>query len=205
MELYLFFLLVATATAFSPGPGVVMTLSNALRGGWRETAGGILGIAAGALLVAVLSATGLGVLLMTSAAAFTVLKVIGAIYLCYLGIKLWRSPSLPIRVEGAERTVVRPGRRFVEAMMLQVTNPKVLLFFLSVFPQFIDDRSAYLERFLLLSLTYALVVMVVHTVYAGFAMRARHWLLSERGGRLVNRTAGGLLVFFGGVLATAHR
>jgi homoserine/homoserine lactone efflux protein len=78
VHLYLLFLFMAAATVLSPGPGVVMTLTNALRYGLRGTFGGILGIAVGALVVAATSATSLGVLLATSALAFTVLKLLGA-------------------------------------------------------------------------------------------------------------------------------
>lgn len=94
LKLYPLFLMMATVTVLSPGPGVVMTLTNTLRYGLRRTFGGILGIAAGALFVAGLSATGLGILLSTSAAAFTAMKLLGAAYLLYLGIRLWRSPAL---------------------------------------------------------------------------------------------------------------
>src|SRR5688572_23458725 len=93
MKLYSLFLLMAAATVLSPGPGVVMTLTNSLRYGMKGTFGGILGIAFGALVVAAISATSLGMLLATSSVAFTVLKFIGAAYLVYLGIKLWRAPA----------------------------------------------------------------------------------------------------------------
>lgn len=204
MQLYLLFLLMATATVLSPGPGVVMTLSNALRSGRRGTVGGILGIAAGALVVAVISATSLGVLLATSAQAFTVLKFVGAAYLVYLGIRLWRSPVLNLSLE-TDPSADRFGRRFIEGITIQLTNPKVVLFFLSIFPQFIDPTAAYGVQFAVLSLTYAGIVVAVHLVYALFAKRARRWLVSERGGRIMNRTAGTTFLFFGGVLATAHR
>lgn len=94
MQLYAMFFFMATLTVLTPGPGVVMTLTNTLRYGLRRAAGGILGIAAGTLLVATLSATGLGILLATSAVAFTLMKLLGAAYLIYLGLRLWHSPAL---------------------------------------------------------------------------------------------------------------
>lgn len=204
MNLYALFLLMASATVLSPGPGVVMTLSNALRSGRRGTLGGILGIAAGALVVAAISATGLGVLLATSAKAFTVLKFIGAGYLVYLGIRFWRAPALNLALT-TDHESDRFARRFAEGVTMQLTNPKVVLFFLSIFPQFIDPDLNYLTQFTVLSLTYALIVVAVHVLYALFARRGRRWLLSERGGRIMNRTAGTTFLFFGGVLATAQR
>lgn len=204
MTLYFLFLLMASATVLSPGPGVVMTLSNALRAGRRGTLGGILGIAVGALVVAGVSATSLGVLLATSAKAFTLLKFVGAAYLVYLGIRLWRAPALNLSLSPDHQSD-RFAKRFTEGVTIQLTNPKVVLFFLSIFPQFIDPELSYLTQFILLSVTYALIVVVVHLLYALFARRGRRWLLSERGGRVMNRTAGTMFLFFGGVLATAHR
>ena len=203
ITLYPVFLLVAATTVLSPGPGVVMTLTNALRHGFRGTFGGILGISAGAFAVATLSATGLGVLLATSAAAFTVMKYVGATYLVYLGIRLWRSPAVPI-VPGPAAPAGF-GRRFLEGLSLQLTNPKAIFFFLSVFPQFLDHTRPMAPQFAVLVLTYSTLVVVIHSGYALSAQRARSWLGSERGGRTMNRFGGATFVFFGAALATAKR
>ena len=203
MKLYTLFIVMAFATVLSPGPGVVMTLTNALRYGMRGTLGGILGIATGAFVVAAISATSLGVLLATSAMAFTVLKFIGAAYLVYLGIRLLRAPPFDFQAQNAHAASF--GRRFVEGISLQLTNPKAIFFFLSVFPQFIDQHADYATQFLTLVLTYSALVVIIHCLYALFARRARHWLTSERGGRAVNRSAGLTFVCFGIALAAAKR
>lgn len=203
MRLYSLFLLMAAATVFSPGPGVVMTLTNTLRYGVRGTLGGILGIAVGALVVAAISATSLGVLLAASALAFTALKFIGAGYLVYLGIRLWHAPAVKFAAGSAKKAGF--GRRFLEGLSLQLTNPKAIFFFLSVFPQFIDAEKNYPVQFAMLVLTYSLLVVGIHCAYASFAERAQGWLTSERGGRAVNRAAGATFVFFGAALATAKR
>lgn len=111
MKLYAAFLLTDTATVFSPGPGVVMTLTNALRYGIRGTFGGILGTAVWALVVAAISATSLGVLLAASAVAFTILKFVGAGYLIYLGIGLWSAPPFRFAEQPAHEASL--GRRFL--------------------------------------------------------------------------------------------
>ena len=203
MHLYLLFLLMAAATVASPGPGVVMTLTNALRYGLRGTFGGILGIAFGALVVAAISATSLGVLLATSAQAFTLLKLIGAAYLVYLGIRLWRAPPFDFSARTAHSASF--ARRFVEGLSLQLTNPKAVFFFLSIFPQFIDPARDYALQFATLVLTYSTLVVCIHCAYALFARRAKSWLTSPRGGRIVNRTAGVTFVGFGAALASASR
>ena len=203
MNLYLLFLTVATLTVLSPGPGVLMTLTNALRYGLRGTISGILGIAFGALLVAGISATTLGAVLAASALAFTVLKLAGAAYLIYLGARLWRSPPVPVASEQAHQASFK--RRFLEGLSLQLTNPKAIFFFLSVFPQFIEGEAGFVRQFALLVLTYAALVVVIHTGYALFAHQARAWLTSERGGRTVNRLGGATFMCFGVALTFARK
>ena len=203
MKLYALFLLVATATVFSPGPGVVMTLTNALRYGMRGTVGGILGIAFGALVVAAVSATSAGVVLGASTLAFTVLKLIGAAYLVYLGIRLWRAPPFTFAEQSVHQASI--GKRFFEGLSLQLTNPKAIFFFLSVFPQFIDPERSYPIQFAALVLTYSCLVIVIHCIYAVFAKRARGWLTSERGGRATNKAGAAVFMCFGAALATATR
>lgn len=203
MHLYLLFLVVAAVTVLSPGPGVVMTLTNALRYGVRSTFGGILGIAFGALIVAAISATSVGVLLTTSAVAFTILKFVGAAYLIYLGIKLWRSPGISVIEQPAQDTSF--SKHFIEGLSLQLTNPKAVFFFISIFPQFIDLQSNYSVQFSILVATYIALVLGIHSIYALFAKRAKQWFTSERGGRALNKVASATFVAFGVALASAQK
>lgn len=203
VKLYPLFLLMAIATVLSPGPGVVMTLTNSLRHGLRGTFGGILGIAFGALVVAAISATSLGVVLATSALAFTVLKFIGAAYLIYLGVRAWRAPAFKFTEQIIHEASF--ARRFLEGLSLQLTNPKAIFFFLSVFPQFIDPSMHYAAQFSALVLTYSSLVVVIHCTYAFFAQHTKSWLTSEKGSRTVSKAAGATFVFFGAALAMAKR
>jgi len=194
MAHYFLFLLVAMAAVLSPGPGVLLTMTNAIRYGVSGAIGGIFGLAFGIIIVAGVSATGLGLLLATSSAAFGAMKYIGAIYLIYLGVKLWHSPAVKIEMQYDERM----GRKlqFVEGMTLQFTNPKVLFFFISIFPQFIGS-SDYIDQFMLFVITYSSLVVVIHFLYANLAKSAHRWFSSERGGRTLNRFGGGAFIFFG--------
>ena len=203
MELYPLFLLMAAATVCSPGPGVVMTLTNSIRYGGRGTLGGILGISFGALIVAAISATSLGILLAASALAFTVLKYIGAAYLIYLGIRLWRAPAMEIEEIPVREAGFR--QRFLEGLSLQLTNPKAIFFFLSVFPQFIEPSQDYMSQFAVLVLTYSTLVVVIHGTYALGARRAKSWFASKKGGKIVNKVGGATFIFFGAALTTAKR
>lgn len=106
MNSYGLFLVFATLTILSPGPGVLLTLSNAARHGWTGAVPGILGIALGASIVAAISATSVGLLLSASAHAFTALKYAGAAYLLYLGYKSWRSDRFSALLETPPQAAV---------------------------------------------------------------------------------------------------
>jgi threonine/homoserine/homoserine lactone efflux protein len=203
MENYLLFLLIAIITVLSPGPGVVLTLTNTIRYGTKGAIGGILGIAFGTFIVAGVSATSLGILLMTSSVAFTIMKFVGAAYLIYLGIKLWRAPS--VRIELKNENSKNRKLQFLEGLTLQLTNPKAVFFFMSIFPQFIDFTMGYKVQFIILVVTYSSLVVSIHLFYSLLAKSARGWLSSEKGGRIVNRFSGGTFMCFGVGLATASK
>jgi len=203
MKLYPLFFFMTALTVLTPGPGVLMTLTNSLRYGKKETFGGILGISFGAMMVAAISATGLGVVLAASVLAFTTLKVIGALYLVYLGIRLWRAPAFRFDQQPPHEAGV--SRRFVEGLSLQLTNPKVGFFFLAVFPQFIDHSRDFSTQFTVQVLTYSSLVVVIHCLYALSVQKVRRWLTPEKGGRLINKLGGATFVCFGAALAATKR
>lgn len=201
MKLYFLFLLMAATTVACPGPGVVMTLTNSLRYGMRGTLGGILGIAAGNLVVATVSATSLGALLAASPQAFIFIKYTGAAYLLYLGIRLWMVQSFRLEVLATHE--VSFGKRFFEGLSLAVTNPSSIFFFLSVFPQFIDPDLSYPVQFTSMVLTFSSLIVIIHWVYAMSARLAKGWFTSGNGGLALNRVAGFTFIMFSAVLATA--
>ncbi|MEF9943370.1 MAG: LysE family transporter [Burkholderiaceae bacterium] len=206
MKLYPLFLLVAALTVLSPGPGVLMTLTNSLRFGLKGSIGGIVGIASGNALVALISATGLGVLLAHSASAFALIKYLGAAYLVFMGIKLWRAKPFVFDLAlAAQHSRADHGRRFLTGLSLALSNPQSIFFFLSVFPQFIEPGANHGLQFALLVGTFGALVIVIHCGYALVAQHARRWLTSPQAGRAVNRVGGTTFIAFGGLLATASR
>ena len=203
MENYLLFLLVAAITILSPGPGVVLTLSNAIQYGIAGSIGGILGIALGTFIVAGISATGLGIILATSTLAFSILKYIGAAYLIYLGVKLWRSPK--IHINTLPNSPQKKSLRLFEGLALQVTNPKAVFFFMSIFPQFINFASNNIEQFITLVITYSSLVIIIHLFYAYLAVAAKTWITSDKGACLVNKLGGATFMLFFFFFSTSNK
>lgn len=181
----LFVVLAGTAIA-TPGPGVVLTLSNALRHGYRPALAGIAGIATGSTLIAALSATGLGLLLIASPRTFTALKYAGALYLVWLGWKLWRAP--PITHDSTASAGQGYGLRYREAVVMQLGNPQAIAFFLALFPRFLEGVDSPTTKFAVLVLSYGLLLVLIHSAYALAAAQVRHHLEGE-GAHWVNRVA----------------
>lgn len=203
MENYLIYVGVAMATILLPGPAVMLTLNNSIQRGLLKSFAGILGIALAILLVALISATSLGIVLASSAMAFNIIKISGAVYLIYLGIKMLRSKvTNNTLVRGQEYSYLKC---FMEGFLVSVSNPKAVIFFMSIFPQFIDLTQEYTPQFILLAITFSFLVIVIHTIYATFASLAKSKLSSRKGSSILNKISGGVFVSFGIGLAASSK
>lgn len=195
---WLLFCGVALLVTFSPGPGVLLAISNSFAVGARHTAFSSLGNAAGLFIVSGLATAGMGALLTVSASAFLVVKLVGAGYLVYLGVKQWR--SVPLQLHAAARSPDQPhtaGRLFLQGMGVAVTNPKAILFFTALFPQFLTPGPSLMLQTLLLTATFTVLALVSHAVYVGLFRSLRRFLTEARHLRLFNRISGGLFVLLG--------
>ncbi|WP_375054951.1 LysE family translocator [Zobellella sp. DQSA1] len=203
MDNYIIYVGVAMATILLPGPAVMLTINNSIQRGLSKSLAGIFGIALAILLVAMVSATSLGIILASSVMAFTVVKVIGAVYLIYLGIKMWRVNE----VGGAryDHQEVSFFKCFSEGFLVSASNPKAVVFFMSIFPQFINLSQEYKPQFILLSLTFSMLVIIIHVAYALFSSFARKKLSSKKGNMILNKISGGVFVGFGVGLAASSR
>src|ERR1700730_3976356 len=153
---WLLFLAMATALSLSPGPAVFYVVSQGVRGGLRNTLPAAAGILTANGIYFALSATSLGAIIAASARFFTIAKWIGAAYLIFLGIKALRSAnsmhSVAFDVDSAGKERGRRGV-YLGALTLQLANPKALLFFLALLPQFIDPTISVVPQMLILAAT----------------------------------------------------
>lgn len=194
---WLLFCGAALLATFSPGPGVLLALSNSVAVGPRHAMFSSLGNAAGLFVVSGAATAGMGALLAVSASAFLVVKIVGAGYLIHLGIKQWRSAPLRLDASPSAHRPTTPGRLFLQGMGVAVTNPKAILFFTALFPQFLAPGQSMLLQTLLLTATFTVLALLSHAVYVGLFRTLRRFLTEARHLRLFNRIAGGLFVLLG--------
>jgi threonine/homoserine/homoserine lactone efflux protein len=152
----------------------------------------------------VLSALGLGTALAASETLFAALKWLGAAYLAYLGITALFSTATEITVAGGAQAATRP-RLFAQGFLVGASNPKALLFFGALFPQFINPAAPQMPQFLVLGLTFVFFELTWLTVYALSASKAKRWLQQPRRARLFNRATGVVFLVAAGLLASSRR
>lgn len=186
-----------------PGPTVLLVISYALGHGRRAAWSTVAGVTLGDFTSMTTSLLGLGAVLATSATLFTTLKWAGAIYLVYLGVRLWRVP-VPDTARDAVTPITRPGRILLHAYAVTALNPKSIVFFIAFLPQFLDHRSPVLPQLVVFEVTFLTMAMLGALTYSLLASAAGRTIRRPRVQRLVNRTGGGLLIG-AGALAVAWR
>jgi homoserine/homoserine lactone efflux protein len=194
---WLVFCSVALLATFSPGPAVLLAISNSVAKGPRRALICSLGNALGLFLVSGIAMAGMGVLLATSASAFTVLKLAGAGYLVYLGVRQWRQQGSSFSTANVAPTPSAAWRLFGQGISVALTNPKGILFFSALFPQFLTQDAPLIDQFVVLTTTFAICAMISHTFYALLAHKLRGQFSSPRRARLFNRVSGGIFVLLG--------
>lgn len=175
---WLLFLIMETTLSLSPGPAVFYVVSQGIRGGLRRGLPAAIGIITANAIYFALSATSLGAVIAASGQFFTIVKWTGAAYLIYLGIMALRSANTSQSVElvDSDRVPVDQKRRhtFIGALTLQLANPKALLFFLALLPQFVDPRASVVMQMSILAATSMIPEFFILLGYAWLAHRAAH-------------------------------
>jgi len=189
---WLTFLAASGILVLIPGPTVLLVVSYALGQGWRTALPMAIGVALGDFTAMTLSMLGLGALLAASGTVFTMLKWIGAAYLVWLGIKLWRAGGA---LEAKPRSDATPPLRMLgHAWLVTALNPKSLTFFIAFLPQFLDRNGDFLTQMLVFETTFLVLAFVNAITYALVASRARSLMRNPRAVGIVNRVGGSLLI-----------
>lgn len=186
-----------------PGPTILLVVSYALSHGRRVASATVAGVALGDFTAMTASMLGVGALLATSATLFTVLKWIGAAYLVYLGIKLWRAPVGDGAIPQAEKET-NARRIFLHAYVVTALNPKSIIFFVAFLPQFLDPAAPALTQMVVFETTFVILATLNAAAYALLASMARGAIRKPSVQRIVNRTGGSLLIG-AGMLAAGFR
>lgn len=174
-----------------PGPGVLYTVARSVSQGQKAGLVSVLGLSAGALVHVVAATAGLSAVLLTSATASTVVKLLGAGYLVYLGVRALLAKDAPFDVEAPPPRTL--GRLFRDGVLVSALNPKIAVFFLAFLPQFVSpEAGSASQQILMLGLLYVALALVTDGTYALLASRLagllRGRLVRGRGPRYASGT-----------------
>ncbi|PWF55021.1 LysE family translocator [Massilia glaciei] len=202
------FAAISALSIMTPGPAVLLTLRNGATHGAKSVLRSAAGNIAGMFMLSAAAMLGLGALMNSSALLFGAVKLIGALYLFYIGLRALFA-RVPPAQDGAPESAVgaAPTSRqlFAEAILTATTNPKALLYFTALFPQFVDAKAALLPQFFTLTGIFMVLAYAIHMAYAALASRARRWLIQPRVAVWMKRVFGAVFITFGTLLLTVRR
>jgi threonine/homoserine/homoserine lactone efflux protein len=202
IETWLTFVAASAILLIIPGPTVLLVVSYALGQGWRAALPMAIGVALGDFTAMTLSMLGVGALLATSAMLFTVLKWIGAAYLIWLGIRLWRAGGTLDARPRHDRAST--SKMIGHAWLVTSLNPKGITFFVAFLPQFLDPQADFYSQMLVCEATFLTLAFANVCSYALAASRVRSLVGSAKAVGIFNKAGGTLLIGAGLVTATAR-
>jgi threonine/homoserine/homoserine lactone efflux protein len=206
-ETWLLFCVTVTVLCFTPGPAVFLVVSQSLSQGVRAGLASTFGILSASTMYSILSATSLGAILLASWQLFSVVKWLGSAYLIWIGARMFlaAAPANPQDDASVALAVHSPRRSFSLGFLTQGANPKALIFFTAILPQFIDSASPVGLQIFILGASGMLIELFVLTLYAVTCHTARRWANRPRATQWLRRTGGLLLIGAGTRLAAIRR
>lgn len=204
LEQWLAFAAASAVVVAIPGPTILLVVSYALGHGRKIAGATVAGVVLGDFTAMTASMLGLGALLATSAALFTVLKWIGAAYLIYLGIKLWRAPTGNAAADSVEAPKEKAGRILLHTYAVTALNPKTIVFFVAFLPQFLDPSRPVAFQMVVFEITFLVLATINATLYALMASAIRSKIGKPAVQQVINR-AGGSMMIGAGLLALSWK
>lgn len=202
LHTWLLYTLAAAGLSLSPGPNSLLALTHGALHGTRKTLFTVLGGSFGFTFIIALSMFGIGALLKASLVWLTVLKVVGGLYLVWLGIQVWRSPPIQLNVDAGDAAVGSAADSLVmfrQGALSAMTNPKGILFFAAFLPQFIDPARSLALQFTIMTATFVVIEFVFELAIVSVAQRVSRWL--ARVGKAFNRVCGGAFMAIGAAMS----
>jgi homoserine/homoserine lactone efflux protein len=203
MDYHVWLAYVVTAIVFSlaPGSGTVNSISNGINYGTKKSLAAILGLQIGLAFHIALVGAGIGALVAQSAVAFSIIKWIGVVYLLWLGVQKWREKA---NIQSAEQPLPQSSVKLLRsAILINLTNPKSIVFLVALFPQFLDPGKDQLPQLFVLGVTTVCIDAFVMLGYTSLASQLGRYIRSEGIMGRINKVFGSMFVGCGALLAAA--
>ena len=203
-QVWLAYMLACWVISISPGAGAIASMSSGLNYGFRRGYWNALGLQLALLVQIGIVAAGVGVLFATTPWAFLVVKWFGVLYLLYLAYLQWKAPtqSIKIQQEQPDKSIVK---LVLHGFLVNMSNPKAIVFLLAVLPQFLDLSKPQWIQYLIMALTMVTIDLIVMAGYTGLAAKVLRLLKSPKQQKVMNRTFAVLFACAASLLSLVHQ
>jgi threonine/homoserine/homoserine lactone efflux protein len=205
LDTLILFLVTTFVVVLSPGPAVIAVTAEAASNGYKRSFWVILGIAIANIVFFILSATGIASLIIASNLLFSIIKWVGVAYLLYLGLGALLSESGPLNIKPEKKDQAKTFKVFTRGFILEISNPKALLYFSALLPQFIDISRPVIAQFAILASITFFIDLFCYSLYAYLGWKSINIGIKPLVVKLINKTAGGMLIFAGLKMATVEK
>lgn len=203
LEIWFAFLIACILISVTPGAGAVNTMSNGMVYGVKHSLPAILGLQLGLAAQFLIVGIGLGALLTSSDTLFTLIKWVGVAYLLWLGIQKWR--QAPLKISAGKECDLNYSKRFWQAALVNLTNPKATIFLVALLPQFLTLDAPHIPQFSIMAVTMLCIDILVMLGYAALATTIARWMKSANHQRRINKFFGGMFILAAGLMASYQR
>ena len=203
-QLWLGFMVACWVISISPGAGAIASMSSGLNYGFRRGYWNAVGLQLALLLQIGIVAAGAGVLFATTPWAFLAIKWFGVCYLLYLACLQWRAPVQNIQIQH-ESQIKSPAKLVFTGFLVNMSNPKAIVFLLAVLPQFLDLSRPQWPQYVMMALTMISIDLIVMAGYTGLAAKVLRLLSSPRQQKMMNRSFAILFAAAAGLLSLVHQ
>ncbi len=204
-DVWLGFFAACWVISLSPGAGAIASMSSGLQFGFRRGYWNVIGLQLALALQILIVAAGVGAVLATSALAFNLIKWFGVAYLLYLAYKQWQQPLSVVSAEQRAEQQVQPLAMMFRGFLVNISNPKAIVFMLAVLPQFITPSDPLVPQYGLMMATMIAVDMIVMAGYTCLAAKVLLFLRSPRQQRILNRSFASMFAGAASLLSLVHR
>lgn len=205
LDTLILFFVTTLVVVLSPGPAAIAVTAEAASSGYRRSVWVILGIAIANVVFFILSATGIAALILASYTLFSVIKWVGVAYLLYLGFSAIFSDAGPLSIDPYRTKNSRAYKVFLRGFILEISNPKALLYFSALLPQFIDVANPIIPQLAILCVITIVLDLFCYSLYGFMGHKSISVGIKPFLIKCINRSAGGMLIFAGIKMASVER
>ena len=198
IEFWLLYSSVVLAASIIPGPSMLLALTHGIKYGYKRSFATAFGNTFASLLQAIIAISGLSIILTTSELFFDIIRYIGAGYLIYIGVSLFKTPiDKTLKIDDSCNKNESLQKMFNQAFLVAIGNPKAILFFTALFPQFLTQTNTPMAQYVFMTLTLGVIAFICMMVYSVAGYHASSFLKTSAVGRYINKITGGIFISAG--------